>query len=246
MNNMQLGKGSLRLHVVIDRESFREDLIPVHGLSLLLEIECQGALLKVLFGLGPSYSALTNNLTNLGYSLSDVDVVVLPMNSKALIGSLKEAVKDLLNIMIIASPNVAIPSSLLDNTVRVASSVPLTSCSLVLPPLGSRGELILAINTKQGLVLIVPCSHVGLSSIIRHVVNRLKVRSIYGIIGGLHLSVYDVLTFKELETLIDTFNIKIIIPLYCTGIKARDKVLKLLEESYIYSPELGCGLEYRL
>ena len=131
------------------------------------------------------------------------------------------------------------------NVTRVHRTVQLLDCCLVLPPLGPRGELVLAVNTYSGLVVVIPCSHVGLLRTIKHVISQLKVKEIYGIVGGFHLSVFDVLTFNDLKSLSRKLNVEVIIPLYCTGFKARDKVLKLLKGNYIHSLGAGCGLEYK-
>ena len=242
--NVQLSECSLKLYVVVDTESTRDDMIPVHGLSLLLEVQSPKVFFRMLFGLGPSHSALINNLMRLGYRLSDIDIIVLPMDSRGLIGSFREIMKEISSVTLLSSPNVKV-NFLTKNVVKVFNTTQISDCCLILSPLGPRGELVLVVNTKLGLVLIIPCSHVGVVNVIKHVVSELKVKSVYGIVGGLHLSAYDVLTLNDLRSLSEDLNVRVIIPLYCTGIEARDKVLKLLKESYIHNIEVGCVLEYR-
>lgn len=239
---MYFDKCSLKLHVVVDNVSIKNDMIPAHGLSLLLEIQSHRALLRILFGLGPSRSILINNLMILGYRLSDIDTIILPMNSRGLVGSLREIIREISSTTLISSPSIRI-DSLVKNMIKIFNTTRLTNCCLLLPPLGPRGELVLAINTKSGFVLIIPCSHVGIVNIIKHTVKELKVRNIYGIIGGLHLSVYDILTFNDFKSLSEKLGVQTVIPLYCTGIKARNKVLKLSKECCAHVIEVGCGLQ---
>ena len=77
-------------------------------------------------------------------------------------------------------------------------------------------ELSLAINTPDGMVLVVGCSHPGIDKIVE-AASAINPR-IHLIAGGLHLVVAsDPDIEKIVTTLHDTFKVQYVAPGHCTG-----------------------------
>ena len=105
---------------------------------------------------------------------------------------------------------------LVDKTVEIASGIHLISLvsdktgTLELP------ELSLAINTPDGMVLVVGCSHPGIDKIVE-AASAINPR-IHLIAGGLHLvAASDPDIEKIVTTLHDTFKVQYVAPGHCTG-----------------------------
>ena len=77
-------------------------------------------------------------------------------------------------------------------------------------------EVVLALDTPTGLILIVGCSHVGICNIIDQVKNRLN-KPIRGVIGGFHLSTYDSNYALKIINKLKDYNLEFISPIHCSG-----------------------------
>lgn len=96
-------------------------------------------------------------------------------------------------------------------------------------------ELVLSINTDNGLIIISGCAHSGIVNIIDKVIQDTGNNQIYAILGGFHL--YD-LTHEEVQRVastMDNYNIKHIGISHCTG----DKLSKYLSKSNIFDFNIG-------
>ena len=105
---------------------------------------------------------------------------------------------------------------LVDKTIEIATGIHLISLvsdktgTLELP------ELSLAINTPDGMVLVVGCSHPGIDKIVE-AASAINPR-IHLIAGGLHLvAASDPDIEKIVTTLHDTFKVQYVAPGHCTG-----------------------------
>ncbi len=79
----------------------------------------------------------------------------------------------------------------------------------------------LIVNLKdRGLVILTGCGHSGILNIIEDATTRLGIRKIYAIIGGLHQERESDEKIVELCQYLKKRDIKIIMPLHCTGIRA--------------------------
>ncbi len=94
-------------------------------------------------------------------------------------------------------------------------------------------EQALVLNLKdRGLIILVGCSHPGIVNIIEHAQKVTGVKEVYGIIGGLHLTVAK---DEVIEKTIDAFkekNPSIIIPAHCTGFRAMKKISEEIPEQF--------------
>ena len=95
-------------------------------------------------------------------------------------------------------------------------------------------ELSLAINTPDGLVIVVGCSHPGIDKIVESAV-AINPR-IHLIAGGLHLVVAPDPEIQEIVgTLHDRFRVEYVAPGHCTGEPAFAALKKAFADHYLYA-----------
>jgi 7,8-dihydropterin-6-yl-methyl-4-(beta-D-ribofuranosyl)aminobenzene 5'-phosphate synthase len=123
---------------------------------------------------------------------------------------------------------------LVDKTVEIAPDIHLIS--LISDKTGTLElhELSLAINTPEGMVLVVGCSHPGIDKIVE-AASSINPR-IHLIAGGLHLVVAsDSDTGKIVTALHDTYKVQYIAPGHCTGEPAFTALRKTFGDRYLYA-----------
>jgi 7,8-dihydropterin-6-yl-methyl-4-(beta-D-ribofuranosyl)aminobenzene 5'-phosphate synthase len=77
-------------------------------------------------------------------------------------------------------------------------------------------ELVLAIDSNNGLILIVGCAHVGICNIIDETIKRLNKR-VKAVIGGFHLSKKNIDNVLKTVDYLKKYNLEFISPLHCSG-----------------------------
>jgi len=123
---------------------------------------------------------------------------------------------------------------LVDETVEIAPDIHLIS--LISDKTGTLElhELSLAINTPEGMVLVVGCSHPGIDKIVE-AASSINPR-IHLIAGGLHLVVAsDSDTGKIVTALHDTYKVQYIAPGHCTGEPAFTALRRTFGGRYLYA-----------
>src|SRR5262245_8360825 len=121
-----------------------------------------------------------------------------------------------------------------DKTTEIAPGI--TLIALVSDAAGTRElkELSLAINTPDGIVLVVGCSHPGIDKIVEAaaIINP----KIHLIAGGFHLvAAPDEAISKIVATLKDTFKVENIAPGHCTGEPTFAALKQAFGDRYIYA-----------
>jgi 7,8-dihydropterin-6-yl-methyl-4-(beta-D-ribofuranosyl)aminobenzene 5'-phosphate synthase len=102
-------------------------------------------------------------------------------------------------------------------------------------------ELSLAINTPEGMVIVVGCSHPGIDKIVA-VAAAINPR-VHLIAGGFHLlATSDPDIQKIVADLRDTFRVQYVAPGHCTGEPAFTALKKAFGDRYLYAG-LGTTLE---
>jgi 7,8-dihydropterin-6-yl-methyl-4-(beta-D-ribofuranosyl)aminobenzene 5'-phosphate synthase len=129
---------------------------------------------------------------------------------------------------------------LVDKTTEMAPGIHLISLVSDKPGTLELRELSLAINTPDGLVIVVGCSHPGIDRILeagRAINPRIRL-----IAGGLHLVVA---SDPEIEKLVvalrDDFHVEYVAPGHCTGEPAFTALKKAFGDHYLYAG-LGSSL----
>jgi 7,8-dihydropterin-6-yl-methyl-4-(beta-D-ribofuranosyl)aminobenzene 5'-phosphate synthase len=136
---------------------------------------------------------------------------------------------------------------LIDKTTEVAPGITLIALVSDAPGTKELKELSLAINTPDGLVLVVGCAHPGIEAI---VVEAAKINPhIHFVAGGFHLVVaQDPAIAKVVSTLHDTDKVDYIAPGHCTGEATFAALQKAFGDRYLYAglgTTLGVGANPR-
>jgi 7,8-dihydropterin-6-yl-methyl-4-(beta-D-ribofuranosyl)aminobenzene 5'-phosphate synthase len=129
----------------------------------------------------------------------------------------------------------------IDKTTEVAPGVTLIALVSDAPGTRELRELSLAVNTPDGVVLLVGCSHPGIDKIVEAAaaVNP----KIHLIAGGFHLVVSsDDAIAKAVAALKDTFKVENVAPGHCTGEPTFAVLKRAFGNRYIYA---GAGASLR-
>jgi 7,8-dihydropterin-6-yl-methyl-4-(beta-D-ribofuranosyl)aminobenzene 5'-phosphate synthase len=123
---------------------------------------------------------------------------------------------------------------LIDKTTEVVPGVTLIALVSDAPGTKELKELSLAINTPDGIVLVVACSHPGVETIVAEAV---KINPhIHFIAGGFHLLVaQDPAIEKVAAALHDNYKVDYIAPGHCTGEPTFAALQKLFGDRYLYA-----------
>lgn len=123
---------------------------------------------------------------------------------------------------------------LVDRDIEIAPNIHLITLVSDKPGTLELRELSLAINTPEGIVLVVGCSHPGIDKIVeraRSLNQRIRL-----IAGGLHLVVAaDQDIAKIVRALHDDLKVEFIAPGHCTGEPAFAALKKTYGEHYLYA-----------
>jgi len=131
---------------------------------------------------------------------------------------------------------------LIDKTTQIAPGV--TLIALVSDVTGTKElkELSLAIDTPQGVVLVVGCSHPGIEAIVAEAA-KIDTR-IHFLVCGMHLvTALDPVIEKAVSALKDTWKVDWIAPGHCTGEPTFAALKQAFGEHYLYA---GLGTVLRV
>ena len=136
---------------------------------------------------------------------------------------------------------------LIDETTEVTPGITLIALVSDAPGTKELKELSLAIDTPDGVVLVVGCSHPGIEAI---VAEAAKINPhIHFVAGGFHLVVaQDPVIDKVVNALHDTYKVDYIAPGHCTGEPTFTALQKVFGARYLYAglgSTLGVGANPR-
>jgi 7,8-dihydropterin-6-yl-methyl-4-(beta-D-ribofuranosyl)aminobenzene 5'-phosphate synthase len=123
---------------------------------------------------------------------------------------------------------------LIDKTTEIAPGMTLIALVSEAPGTRELKELSLAINTADGMVLLVGCSHPGIEKIAEAAaaINP----KIHLIAGGFHLVVAsDEVIAKAVTSLKDAFKVEAVAPGHCTGEPTFAALKKAFGDRYVYA-----------
>ena len=136
---------------------------------------------------------------------------------------------------------------LIDKTTEIAPGIHLVALVSDRPGTLELKELSLAIDTPEGIVLVVGCSHPGIDRIVEaaSVIDK----RIHLIAGGLHLVVApDADIAKIVSTLHNSFHVEWVAPGHCTGEPAFAALQQAFGDHYLYAglgTTIGLGVNPR-
>jgi 7,8-dihydropterin-6-yl-methyl-4-(beta-D-ribofuranosyl)aminobenzene 5'-phosphate synthase len=123
---------------------------------------------------------------------------------------------------------------LIDKTTEIAPGITLLALVSDAPGTKELKELSLAINTPEGIVLVVGCSHPGIEKIVE-AAAAINPR-IHLIAGGFHLvTAPDEVIARAVAALRDTFKVERIAPGHCTGEPTFAALKKAFGDRYLYA-----------
>ena len=129
---------------------------------------------------------------------------------------------------------------LIDKTTEIAPGMTLIALVSDAPGTKELKELSLAVNTPEGLVLVVGCSHPGIEKIVEAAVAINP--EIHLIAGGFHLVVApDDVIARVVTSLKDKFKVENVAPGHCTGEPMFAALKKAFGDRYLYAG-LGTSL----
>ena len=130
---------------------------------------------------------------------------------------------------------------LIDKTTEVAPGITLIALTSDAPGTRELKELSLAIDTADGIVLVVGCAHPGIESIVAEAA-RINPH-IHLIAGGLHLVVAQDPAIEEVATALhDTYRVDYVAPGHCTGEPTFAALQRTFGSRYVYAG-LGTTLD---
>jgi 7,8-dihydropterin-6-yl-methyl-4-(beta-D-ribofuranosyl)aminobenzene 5'-phosphate synthase len=123
---------------------------------------------------------------------------------------------------------------LVDKTIEIAPNIHLIALVSDKPGTLELRELSLAINTPEGMVIVVGCSHPGIEKIVQ-AAAAINPR-IHLVAGGFHLVVSsDPDIEKIVGALRETFKVEFVAPGHCTGEPAFAALRKAFGDRYLYA-----------
>src|SRR5947209_6056739 len=123
---------------------------------------------------------------------------------------------------------------LIDKTTEIAPGMTLIALVSDTPGTKELKELSLAVNTPEGVVLVVGCSHPGIERIVE-AAAAINPR-IHLIAGGFHLVIAsDEVIAKAVAALKDTFKVESVAPGHCTGEPTFAALKKAFGDRYLYA-----------
>lgn len=129
---------------------------------------------------------------------------------------------------------------LVDKNTEIAPNIHLVTLVSDKPGTLELRELSLVLNTPDGLVIVVGCSHPGIDKIIESA-SSINPR-VHLVVGGFHLVVAsDADIEKTVTALHDRFRVEYVAPGHCTGEPAFAALKKAFGEHYLYAG-LGTSL----
>jgi len=128
---------------------------------------------------------------------------------------------------------------LVEKTTEIAPGIRLIATVSDKPTTLELRELSLAIDTPDGIVLVVGCSHPGIDKIVE--AATAKERGIHLVAGGLHLVVAKDADIAAVVTALrDKYNVAYIAPGHCTGEPTFAALERAFGRNYLYA---GLGTE---
>ncbi len=207
----------LGLVVLVDNYPYNKSLVTAWGLS----IYCVTDNVRFLFDTGPDGSVIHRNSEALGINLSSLDFIVLSHEHGDHVGGLGYLAKSLKNIKVYVPSSskslISYVSELGLKPIPVHDTIAVSKGVYIIGEVyGPPYEIAVAINTSKGFVVIVGCSHAGITTILRKVCRDLG-GNIYAVIGGFHLfSAPKDVVVKVAKEMI-SMEVRKIYPIHCSG-----------------------------
>jgi len=233
---------NLKITCLIEESAPRMPFWASHGLSMLIEADGK----KILFDSGSYSDTLLHNISELKFSLSDIDYFFLSHTHDDHSGGIYGIRNSISSKEMICTSDafsdkmphngelVEIMSNVKTNTEdrEIAPGLVAIAEKDSINPKYPVKEIALVGNLEEkGLIIILGCSHYGIENIIDDVKAKYPDTPVHAIVGGLHLKDSSIEEIKEIISIFKRENIKIILANHCTGFKALKELSSELPEA---------------
>lgn len=220
---------NLNITIISEDSVFEERLMAEHGLSILLEYKNH----KYLFDTGQGLT-IAHNSKNLGLEFNSLDGIFISHDHLDHTGGLNEVLAIKKDIPVYAHPEI------LKNHPVIKNKVPIKKPFEIIDGLWLTGEIAPEINwgggkygraaatenalfveTDQGLVVLVGCSHPGIIRILEKIKSIAQGKRLRTVIGGMHLLHKDEVELKQIVNELEKLGVEMIFPMHCTGFQAK-------------------------
>jgi len=228
---------------VVDNNIIKKGLASIWGLSFYVETCTDDEKHSVLTDTSGSFQAFIDNASKLGLNLSEVEAILISHWHSDHYGALSQVLPLIRHSAPVYAPS-ASASGLRE--IMNADGEPVV-CSKPMEfttGLMSTGEIpngisehSFLINVKnKGLVVLVGCSHPGITNIVKHAQKVSGVDKIHAVMGGFHIS--SVGEGLRVGEFLRELDVKLVSPCHCTSNDAKQGIAKILGERCV---ENGSG-----
>jgi len=230
---------SLRVTTIVENDIWQEGLASSWGLSVYAEALMEnGKTHKVLMDTSGSFKVLFKNSSRIGIDLAEVDRIFISHWHGDHVGALSQLLP-----LIGHSVPVYIPSIDRFGVRKIEKEngrpIVCSEATELVEGLISTGEMSnglsehsLLVNVKgKGLIVLVGCSHPGIIKILKRARQVSHVNTVYGVIGGFHIS--EKKAGIEIGEFLKKLNVEIASPCHCTSQDARKGIAEVVREKYV-------------
>lgn len=229
------------LTIIYDNIEYDTECTNAWGFGCIIELEYT----TILFDTGGEPAILENNINVLDVDISQVEHLVISHEHWDHVGGINTVLEtnNELTVYLLQSFPYHIKSTVRTRGAQLVEAENATKIGQYAATTGALGTEIeehsLIINTPQGLIIIVGCSHPLITNIVERAIE-LTGEEVYLVIGGFHLGGK---TDAELNQIVDTMKelgVTKVAPTHCSGEDAR----RAFQEQY-GDDFLDVGLGYR-
>ena len=218
----------MEFKILSENTVYNEGLIAEHGLSIYFTYKGQ----KYLFDTGQS-QVLVHNARQLNINLPSLSGIFISHDHYDHNGGLQEVLQMNRKIPVYTHPDI------LKNHPEIKNGRAVREASEIVEGMWLSGEIApghdwgdhkyakeaatensLYIDTPEGLIVLVGCSHPGIVRILKRIEELSGGKKIKAVIGGMHLINKGKKELKEIAREFDKLNIDKVSPLHCSGFKA--------------------------
>lgn len=191
----------VKITIVYDNTVWKEGLEADWGFSCLVQVGTQ----KILFDTGANGRILLSNMRKLNINPLSINQIFISHYHHDHTGGLSDFLK-VNNEVKLYVPATIVPPRAMKNVIRIRKATKIHD-NIFSTGILKGLEQSLVVKAKRGLVLVVGCSHPGVSNILNAVARWGKP---YALIGGLH-------GFREFSLISE---MEIVCPVHCTQYKS--------------------------